>query len=72
LIERGFCGIHALEVAMDQDPFAMLDDVAGSLGDFLGDPPGGGVELDFPLEAEPEEVLVLDSEGCVVGVIDLS
>lgn len=58
---------------MTQDPFSMWDEPGGSAGDFLGDgPPGIGVDLDFPLEAEPEEVEVLDVEGRVVGVIDLS
>ena len=58
---------------MTQDPFSMWDDVADSEGSFLGDgPPAVGVELDFPLQIEPEEVEVLDAAGRVVGVIDLS
>ena len=58
---------------MTQDPFSMWDEAAGSVGDLLGDgPPGVGVELDFPLETEPEEIRVLDADGRLVGVIDLS
>ena len=51
---------------MTQDPFSMWDEAAGPVGEFLGEgPPNVGVELDFPLESEPEEIEVRDAEGRV-------
>jgi len=58
---------------MTHDPFSMWDEPGGSFGDFLGDaPPSTGIDLGYPLSAEPEEVEVRDAEGRIVGTIDLS
>lgn len=58
---------------MTQDPLSLWDEPGGSLDDFLGDgPPSSGFEIDILLTAEPEELRVIDAEGRLVGVIDLS
>jgi len=58
---------------MTQDPFSMWDDPPATAGELLGElAPSVGVDVGFSLDPEPEEVEVLDADGRVIGVIDLS